>query len=220
MHFPTLFARFDEKYPIRPTRFSTAALLCSALLLGGCASVAPESESSSGISTQARSYHQNIDLAGRLSVQYQQNGKDEFLHGSFTWKQDGKRTDIALLSPLGQIIATIAITPGKVTLTEAGKPPRTAEDVDVLVAQTLGWPLPIAGLHQWLQGFAADANNRPFIAGNNGDQVSTGDGWQLRYTNWQQAEGEQYARRIDLVRQTDQAGKVEIRIVLDNWQPR
>jgi len=204
------------------SRTVSAALLATTLLLGGCASFGPDTGDTQSASATAKlNYHDSIDLSGRLSVQYQQNGKDEFLHGSFTWKQDGKRSDIALLSPLGQIIATIAITPNGATLTESGKAPRTANDVDALVAQTLGWPLPIAGLRQWLQGFATDNNNQAFVAGNNGDRVTTRDGWQLSYANWQQdGTGDHYAKRLDLVRQTDQAGKVEIRVVIDNWQPR
>ncbi|GGI19988.1 lipoprotein insertase outer membrane protein LolB [Oxalicibacterium faecigallinarum] len=197
------------------------ALISSALLLGGCASIAPDTGSSTASESVKRTYHERIDLAGRLSVQYQQNGKDEFLHGSFTWKQDDKRSDIALLSPLGQIIATIAITPSGASLTESGKAPRTADDVDALVAQTLGWPLPIAGLRQWLQGFATDKDSQAFVAGNNGDRITTRDGWQLAYANWQtDAAGNRYAKRLDLSHQTNQAGKVEIRIVIDNWQPR
>lgn len=212
---------FPSLLRISSSRTVSAALLATTLLLGGCASFGPDTgDTQSASTTTKRNYHDSIDLGGRLSVQYQQAGKDEFLHGSFTWKQDGKRSDIALLSPLGQIIATIAITPNGATLTESGKTPRMANDVDALVAQTLGWPLPIAGLRQWLQGFATDNNNQAFVAGNNGDRVTTRDGWQLSYANWQQdSAGERYAKRLDLVRQTDQAGKVEIRVVIDNWQP-
>ena len=35
----------------------------------------------------ARTFHDAIDLGGRLSIRYQQNGKEESLHGSFMWAQ-------------------------------------------------------------------------------------------------------------------------------------
>ncbi|WP_188395649.1 lipoprotein insertase outer membrane protein LolB [Oxalicibacterium flavum] len=206
---------------LTPFRFSSAVLLAASLLLGGCSSMAPPADTPGADSSAARNYRQTIEIAGRLSVQYRQNGNDESLHGSFTWQQNGERSNVTLLSPLGQIIATIAVEPGGATLTESGKAPRSAGDVDALVAQTLGWPLPIAGLRQWLQGFATDANGNAFVANGDGSTVTTQDGWQIRYANWQRSEGgDTYARRIDLARHTVQAGKVEIRIVIDNWQPR
>lgn len=215
---------FSLSHQQRSARFAMratgGALLSLALLLSGCASVTPHTETSA--ISSARSYQHAIEIEGRLSLQYQQQGQDESLHGSFTWQQqDDQHSTLTLRSPLGQVIATIAIAPGIATLTESGKAPRAAGDVDALVAQSLGWPLPIAGLQRWLQGFAMDANGNPFIAHGEGSVVTTQDSWQLRYANWQQAaSGQTYARRIDLTRQTAQAGKVDLRIVIDNWQPR
>lgn len=204
---------------LSPFRFSSAVLLATSLLLGGCASMAPLADTPTADRSAARDYRQTIEIAGRLSVQYRQNGYDESLNGSFTWQQNGKRSNVTLLSPLGQIIATIAVEPGCATLTESGKAPRSANNVDALVVQTLGWPLLIAGLHQWLQGFATDANGNAFIASGDGSMVTTQDGWQIRYANWQRsAGGDTYARRIDLARQPMQSSKVQIRIVIDNWQ--
>src|SRR5690606_35396756 len=96
---------------LTPFRFSSTMLLAASLLLGGCASMAPPADTPGADSSATRNYRQTIEIAGRLSVQYRQNGNDESLHGSFTWQQRGERSDVALLSPLGQIIATIAVEP-------------------------------------------------------------------------------------------------------------
>lgn len=197
----------------------TAALILSTTLLGACASIAPPSEpvASSGQAATARNYQETITLGGRLSVQYQKNDQDEAIHGSFTWKQSKERSSIAILSPLGQILATIDVTPEQATLTQSGQAPRSAADVDLLAQQALGWPLPVSGLRNWLQGFAVNADNQTFIATPANNKVTTRDGWKLQYPTW---EGEPQSRpkRIDLERQTEQAGKVAIRIVIDNWQ--
>lgn len=199
-------------------------VLLSALLLSGCASLAPQSENASIEATQSaanRYYHEAIDLDGRLSVQYQRNNEDEALHGSFTWRQTAQHNTITLLSPLGQTIATIAVEPGTATLTQSGKAPRTAADVDELAAQSLGWPLPVSGLRNWLQGFAVDADGKPFTATSDSSAVTTADGWQIRYVTWDENDPAHiHPKRIDLERQTEQAGKVAIRIVIDNWQTR
>lgn len=168
----------------------------------------------------SRSYHQNIVIGGRLSVNYQQNGRDEAIHGGFNWSQSAGRTVVTLLSPLGQAIAIIEITPDLSTLTQAGQPPRTAGNVDALVADTLGWPLPVSGLRDWLQGFGMDSDGRPFlVSATASSNLTSRDGWRLQYPIWQDDAGENRPRRIDMQRSTVKAGEVAIRIVLDTWQP-
>jgi outer membrane lipoprotein LolB len=200
----------------------TGAMLVP-LLLAGCATVVPPTASDPAAVEQAasRPYRDTISIGGRLSVRYQQNGNDEAIHGSFNWAQDADRTLVTLFSPLGQTIAVIEITPTLSTLTQAGQAPRIADNVDDLVAGALGWPLPVFGLRNWLQGFAIDADGRRFVVSplQNGSNVTTQDGWQIHYAAWQDDAGQIRPRRIDLERSTAQAGNVAIRVVLDSWQP-
>jgi outer membrane lipoprotein LolB len=197
--------------------------LCVALplLLAGCAGMAPPA----GVSPAAqpaspRPYADKLDLGGRLSVRYQNNGREEAMHGSFMWSQNPSRTSVTLLSPLGQTIAVIDMTPDGASLTQGGQQVREAADVDALVADTLGWPLPISGLRQWLQGFAIDATGKRFTANSQATEVATRDGWRIRYAAWQDDAVQTRPKRIDLERSTAQAGDVSIRIVIDNWQTR
>lgn len=208
-------------------RWRAAGALMLALLGTGCASLAPPSTSigtTAQLAAPARGFHDAIDLGGRLSVRYQQNGKDESLHGSFVWAQTSEHTLVTLRSPLGQTIATINVTPAASTLVQAGQAPRIAADVDALVAETIGWPLPIAGLRNWLQGFALDTKGQRVAATpQDADVVTTRDGWRVRYASWQNDEAssaQNFPKRIDLSRTTAQAGDVSIRIVIDNWQTR
>ena len=196
-----------------------------ALLGAGCASLTPPRPADSANQAKAdgaRAYRQNIELEGRLSLRYQQNQEDRSVHGSFVWTQTAEQTHLRLLSPLGQTIALIDIKPGLAVLTQSGQPPRSADDANQLMAQTLGWPLPIAGLRDWLQGFATDSSGKAFVArapaDGDGVAVTTQDGWRIQYLNWQAATADGGARmpkRIDLDRYTDQAGEVAIRLVID-----
>jgi len=230
----------NEVREIRPCNWGAACVpaggktiiaIALCVLLGtGCSTLAPNSSNtdSDAATAQAphiakRDYHDSIDLAGRLSVQYQRDGNDESLHASFTWQQTPTRSLLTLLSPLGQILATIESTPNGATLIESGHPARSAADVDALAAQALGWPLPVAGLRRWLQGFATTDAQRAFVATPDQRKVSTQDGWQIQYPDWQTVattDSTMRPKRIDLARQTEQAGKVSIRIVLDRWQPQ
>ncbi len=195
-----------------------ALLLALPLLLAGCAAVAPPGPPAAA--TAARAYHDAIDIGGRLSVRYQNNGRDEAVHGSFAWSQDADRTEVVLRSPLGQTIAAIAVTPQAATLIQTGQPARTAEDVDALASQALGWPLPVAGLRRWLQGFTGSTGQAPRALPARDDAALNDDGWRIRYDSWQADGADFHPKRIDLERDTDSAGTVAIRIVLDSWQPR
>ena len=210
---------------LHPLRIATLALA-----LTGCASIAPPPTPMPGAAisgrsespTPVRTYRDTIDLNGRLSVRYQQNGRDEALHGSFTWAQTAHQATVTILSPLGQTLATIEVTPGHSSLTQAGRPPRVAADVDALAADALGWPLPVAGLRDWLQGFAIDGSGHRVIATpSTTTAVATPEGWRIRYASWQDDDPtspHNHPKRIDLERSTAQAGDVSIRIVIDSWQ--
>ncbi|MBJ7310293.1 outer membrane lipoprotein LolB [Rugamonas sp. CCM 8940] len=187
-----------------------SALLCGALL-SSCATLAPPS------GAPVAAYRATLELSGRLSVNYSRDGKAESLSGKFNWTQTPQRVDVSLASPLGQIIAAISVTPRQATLTQAGKAPRTADDIDSLSAQTLGWALPVSGLRDWLQGYATAADGSRFVASPAHDSVTTRDGWRLRYVSWQE-EGAAASRpkRIDAERLAGgQVDEMAIRIVID-----
>ncbi len=190
------------------------------LLLAGCASMAPTTITKHAASSAARSFHETIDLEGRLSVRYQSNNnKEEALHGNFIWSQTPTQTTVTLLSPLGQTMAIIDVNAESATLTQGGRAVRSAADVDTLTAETLGWPLPVAGLREWLQGFALDMSGRRHVATPAMPEVTTQDGWHIHYASWLGDNVTQsHPKRIDIARATEQAGDVSIRIVIDTWQ--
>lgn len=200
------------------------AALSLTLLLAACADMNPHSGQDPGPPV-ARHYQDSIVLNGRLSILYTQRNQPQSLYGSFTWSQQADHTQLSLLSPLGQTLAVIDIRPGIAVLTQPGKAPLAAADVDVLTAQALGWPLPVSGLRDWLQGFGHDLNGNPFVAhpANGPHRFLTQDGWTLTYGDWQDGEANSirnHPKRIDLTRQTQQAGAVSIRIVIVEWQTR
>lgn len=168
-----------------------------------------------------RVYREAIDIGGRLSVRYQQQG-EQLLNGSFVWNQRPDDTQVSLLSPFGQVMARIAITPDRAVFQRAGQAPQTASDVDALAIRALGWPLPVSGLRSWLQGFVSTATGMPIAANPATESALTSiDGWRVVYSSWEQdgSTAGLRPRRIDLSRRTVEAGDVEIRIVIDTWQP-
>jgi outer membrane lipoprotein LolB len=198
-----------------------AVLAFACLLLAGCIGLPATRGLPDAPPALIRQYQETLELAGRLSVHYQKDGKEEALHGGFSWRQNPQRTFVSIFSPLGQTIATIAMERDGATLTQAGQASRTATDVDMLTAEALGWPLPLAGMRYWLQGFGSDRLVLPFNATQRDSEfpLTTIDGWLIRYPVWQDEGGPSRPKRIDLARSTAHAGDVAIRIVIDTWQP-
>jgi outer membrane lipoprotein LolB len=180
-----------------------AILALAATVLTGCAT------GTANLSTATvGDYRETIDLAGRLSVNYQKDGRPESLNGNFNWEQRPGTTDVTLMSPLGQTVAAISVTPGAATLTQGGQA-RTAADIDSLTQQTLGWPLPVSGLRDWLQGYAVDAQGQRFRASPASNSVTTKDGWRLRFVEWQDA-GKGGAAPVPRLIQADRAASGDI----------
>jgi len=189
------------------------ALAGAGALLSACATAptAPASQAS------VAAYRDTIALAGRLSVNYERDGKRDTLSGKFNWVQAPGAVDVALLSPLGQTIATIRVTPEAATLTQGSQAPRVAADIDSLTSQTLGWSLPVSGLRDWLQGYATAADGQRFAASPAANTVTTPDGWRLTFVSWQDAgAAHPVPKRIDAERgATASAGELALRIVID-----
>jgi outer membrane lipoprotein LolB len=163
-----------------------------------------------------RQYHQQIDMSGRLSVQYEQNNQLQAIHINFSWSQTSQQTTITLSSPTGQTLAMLLINDQGAQLNQGDKPPQFAVDANQLMFSTLGWPLPVAGLRDWLQGFI-DAKHQVAITSANPDTYFLVDGWTISYAAWAIENNTERPKRIDLKRQTDQAGLVSLRIVIDEW---
>ena len=165
-------------------------LLAFVAALAGCAT------STANLSTASvGDYRDTIDLSGKLSVNYQKDGRQESITGNFNWEQRPEAIDVALMSPLGQTVATINVTPTAATLVQGGQE-RTASDIDSLTQETLGWPLPVSGLRDWLQGYALDAQGQRFRASPANNSVTTKDGWRLRFVEWQDASAPQPVPRL------------------------
>lgn len=180
----------------------------AALLLAACAT-APVNTAG----PRPAAYREQIELEGQIAVRYSDaRDQPQTLSGTYRWVQQGERTDVTLLSPLGQIVALIRVAPGQATLQQANQPLKSAADIDTLTTEALGWPLPVGGLRDWLQGRAVDAQGKPYVATRAQDTVTTRDGWRIRYV-WH--EGAETLQRVELERaMPGQPTPVSLRITL------
>lgn len=194
------------------------SLFVLAAALAGCAITSPQSPGAAPGATQAAApYRDTVELTGRLQVSYQKDGQPSSMNGGFEWSQRPGQIDVAFLNPLKQTVATISVTPQQATLTEAGRAPRSAGDIDALTRQALGWSLPVSGLRDWLQGYATDAAGKRFVASAANNSVFTQDGWRLRFVAWQNGkDGAPMPSNIVAERSASATGdELAIRILID-----
>jgi outer membrane lipoprotein LolB len=185
----------------------------------GCSSLQTWSSLPSQTLTE-RSFYDNILIQGRFSVAYEQNNRPQSVQGRFQWQQQGQRIDIDLMSPLGQTMAKLAITPNLATIQQTGKEIKSAPNIAELTEQTLGWSLPVAGMRDWLQGFnRSTSNQRQLVRPNENDQFDS-EGWHIHYVSWQQNSVSAYPKRIDLTRTSPQLHQLSLRIIIDQWEPQ
>jgi outer membrane lipoprotein LolB len=194
-------------------RFFLVGLL--SISLGACSTTQVLSSSQAN---QTRSLQEQVQLVGRISIQYQQNDQAQTASAGFEWQQAPQDLHISLSSPLGQTIATIHENAQGARLEQAKQEARTASDIEQLLADSLGWSIPIAGLKAWLQGFDIQANGKAIAIPVKDYVALQSQGWQLQFVSWQADTGVIHPKRIDLQRHTEELGEVKIRIVVDEWK--
>ncbi len=103
-------------------------------LLAACASAPPGAEV----------------LAGRMSVRVEADPVRQFSSG-FELQGHAQAGQLGLIGPLGTLVAQARWAQGRATLTTS-EGERVFDSLNELTAQTLGEPLPLAALIDWLRG--------------------------------------------------------------------
>lgn len=194
-------------------------LICFSAALSAC-STAPtlHAPASTEAPSQARRLQEQIQLQGRISIQYQQNDQPQTVIVGFEWLQSPQDLGITLSTPLGQTIATIQQNASGARLEQAKQEPRTATDIESLLVENLGWTIPVAGLKAWLQGFDLQPDGSLSAVPVKDYARLQSQGWQLDFVSWQNDGGVYHPKRIDLYKNTEQVGEMQIRIIIEEWQ--
>jgi outer membrane lipoprotein LolB len=175
--------------------------LC-ALVLGGCASVAPVERVDAPLPVLSP----NWTLQGRIGVQ----SGEQSLSGRIQWQHRAESDDVLMTSPLGQGVARIVRDADGVMLEMPNQPTRRAADAETLTREALGYVLPVAGLAWWVQGRPAPTGPFESTADASGRvaQIKQ-DGWVIDYLEYA---ADARPRRMVVAREG-----LQIRLVADNW---
>ena len=90
--------------------------------------------------------------SGRFAVTTALGEQRENVSGRFNLEIRGPQQIVELASPLGTTVARVEIEPGGARATGAQMQEVRGADADMLTQQLLGWPLPVSGLVDWIEG--------------------------------------------------------------------
>lgn len=125
--------------------------LLAALLLGvsvvGCSMTPKPSPVSSD------QHDEVFQRAGRFAISVEQrNGERDAVQGGFVWREEAQQIQIDLNNPVGTVLARVVADERGARLIYPNGEIEYAQSPDALVAQLLGYELPVAGMKDWLHG--------------------------------------------------------------------
>lgn len=178
------------------------SLLFLMLLLTGCA-IAP-------VAVQ-RPLQADAPFAFNGRVAFKQGDKRD--NAGVRWVHSAEEDEILLLAPLGQTVARIHRDTQEASLDASGKH-YTAQDMESLMQQVLGWQLPLSGLRYWVTALPAPEGESRVERDANG-QVSMmhQQGWEIAYSRYAAATPDALPLRLKL-----QHDGMEVLLVIDGWE--
>src|SRR5687767_7278025 len=130
--------------------------LLSTWLLASCTTVQPPKElpKNQSVTWDNRvgvlSNIQKWNLKGLISIR--SSAKNNSWSANWQWQQARKTYTISLFGPMGSGSVILNGTPGQVTLDTSDGKQFTAPSAEDLLAQQLGWRLPVSHLYYWVRG--------------------------------------------------------------------
>lgn len=140
----------------------------------------------------------------------EQNG----FSGKIEWVSRLDAQLLTLTSPLGNTMAQLEESHHQAHLKILGHDPVISSSATALTLQYLGYPIPVEGLHWWVQGLNAPGSVAQRQVDQEGQlQSLTQEGWHIHYALWRQQDHVWIPERLDLTYQNNL-----IKLHVDHWQ--
>ena len=162
-------------------KLNSGALLCLAIFIQACSSIAPPAVENSVWSQHRQQLDDLVEwqLRGRVNVRYDNESHTPRIQ----WQQQDRSYNIRLWGTFNAGNTRIEGRPGRVTLEQDGNvlSARTPED---LILQQLGYELPVSYLEYWIKGLPAPDSSAD-LTFNDLNQLTAliQDGWTVSYSD-------------------------------------
>lgn len=189
-------------------------LILVLLLAGGCATRPPVRETvAESVWLAHRTTLETLtdwQVQGRVAIR---RGEDGW-NASFDWRQRRDSYRIRLRGPFGQGGIELHGDNLGVWMRRSDEPPVYARSVEDLLAQEIGWRLPVLGLVDWLRGLPVATQPATLDWDQEGRlQFLQQDGWRIDYPRYRDVGARQLPDKLRLTRD-----QLHVKLVIDQWQ--
>jgi outer membrane lipoprotein LolB len=174
----------------------------SLFVLAGCASQPLR------MPTLPRETVQSFQMEGRFSLRHAEGSYS----GKMAWNHSPQGDDIFLMNPFGQGAAEIQSRPGLARLVTAEQKTYEAESADQLVADVLGYPLPVAALADWLLGRPSPGGEGRHDALGRLQELRA-ESWRIEYDYGDSLDARALPQRLTIHR----GEELELKLRIDAW---
>lgn len=176
------------------------------VLLAGCA-VSPPAPVVTGAPVDIERVT-GWSAAGRMAIAV----ADEGGSGSFTWVQDGNRTDLQVRGPLGAGALRVVAEGASLSVTDGEGTNVDAEAARAQLRSRIGTDLPLAEMRYWLLGLPAPSIPAQVTEGQAGSRTVAQAGWTITYDRFVEAQGWSVPARL-----TATSGAVRVKVIVERW---
>ncbi|WP_321350626.1 lipoprotein insertase outer membrane protein LolB [Halopseudomonas oceani] len=150
-------------------------------------------------------------LQGKLGIRSPQESGS----GTLFWLQRQRYFDIRLSGPLGRGATRIQGDRNQTTLEVAGHAPVSASSAEELVAQQIGWRLPVDHLLWWVRGLPApNSTSRLQLDSHSRLGRLEQSGWTIEYSRYQQVGDLELPQRLQI-----SGHDLLLTLVITEWKP-
>lgn len=181
-------------------------LVVAAILVGGvvgCSVTPPQ--------TANHTVSEHFQRSGRFAISVEKStGERDAVQGGFVWNEHQQRIQLDLNNPMGSVLARVVADEQGAQLHYPNGEIEYAQSADALVAQLLGYELPVEGMKDWLHG---QTGARPVSdLKREQDHIAyfQQDNWRVRLQRY-----DQFGPRLLQMNRTQPSQSFSVRIVVD-----
>lgn len=194
----------------------TAALAACLLVISGCSTLTSDKPAPPAAFDQWHAHQEKIIsldqwmIEGRLFLK---TSKDGF-SSSFIWRQQSDNYQIDFSAPMNQGSYHLTGSPEKVTIRLPDNSLQSANDPETLMKKTLGFKLPIKGLHYWLRGIPDPLDTNRGIVLDRDERLSklSQAGWDIQITQYILSKGYQLPKKL-----TMENSHLKVKLAIKQW---
>lgn len=148
----------------------------------------------------------------RVEARFALSREGQAYAGKLAWRHSPSGDEMLVMNPFGQGLAELRRDASGARLVVPGRPVRQALDAETLLAETVGYPLPLASLVRWMTaGGAGDDVVERDAVGRVAARIDSGYRVEYAYPDDDPAA---LPSRLAVVRD----GEVDLRLRIDTWQ--